>query len=122
MVSNVRRSRILCWYFGLVLLGVVAGVVFVPSVVTDRSVPYVRMVTRAVGGFFSEHGRYPESLTDAASYLREGTISHVRDYQYEVEVVDSVSNQIVRLEASYRVDANGAVEELYARVIDKHRR
>jgi hypothetical protein len=116
----VRKGRVVLITIPLIALG---GVVFFwPDLIVERSDPYVRLVTRAAATYFAEHGRYPASFTEVQSYLAGGTVSRVGDDNYKIEIIDSETQQVCVLEARYKVDANGGMEELYARVIDKRRK
>jgi hypothetical protein len=120
MVRRISNRRLIYWVIGFILLTTASVKVLIPSIEIERSDPYVRQVTRAVGAFHTVYGRYPELLTDAAPYLEKGNILHLGGNDYKVEIDDD--GKVYVLESRYRVDQHGVMEELYARVIDKRRR
>jgi len=106
----------------MLLLVALAGLFsFWPDLIVERSDPYVRLLHRAVASYYADRGQYPSLLTDAQPYLTSGSISHVRGDEYRITIRDSDLRREVVLDARYKLDANGVMEELYVHVTD-HRR
>ena len=107
----------------IILLIVLLALVYalIPSIECGPSNGHVRLLVKAVVEYNAANGHYPEMLTDAQRYLRNGTITRINGDEYKAEI-DGGNGRIYLLEAKYKRDASGIMDFEYARVIDYRRK